>query len=100
VCVPYKYTKTPATAALRSTNRAEYNYTEQEQKRVKSEKVREGRRDDDDTMRTRTTCQNHTKEESVIPEEYGTNFNGDGGEHSPTEKRRVEAHRSSEETPK
>ncbi len=43
------------------------------------------------------------KKKVIIPrilKEYVTNINGDGGEHSPTEKRRVEARRSSEETPK
>ena len=35
-----------------------------------------------------------------IPEECVTNFNGDGGEHSPIENRSVEAHSSSKEAPK
>ena len=56
---------------------------------VKSEEIRAGR-----VMRTHTPCQKPEKKSQCVAEQTITNFNGDGGEHSQPEKRRVEGHRA------
>ncbi len=57
-------------------------------KGVKSEEIRAGR-----VMRTHTACQKPEKKSQCVREQSVTNFNGDGGEHSHAEKRRIEGHR-------